>query len=318
MTVAGLQISAEARGAHPPTAGDAPLFLLGAPRSGTSLLYKVLCLHPDVAYISNWVRRFPRQPWLGALNRLARRLPHTQRSVWFGHDSNAYVYASRRALLKRLFPQPVEGEPVYAACGIPDFVPSGAAPSEQQRDALRAAFRAIRRYAGGTRIVNKRIGNNLRIPLLEAAFPEARFVDIMRDGRAVAYSLSHVDWWDDTVVWWYGGTPRRWREEGRDPWELCARVWLEELRAIDAGLESVPAGQVLRVHYEQLVREPLPTLRVIAEFAGLRPHPAWASRLATLRFPDRNERWREGLEPGAVAHITAIQEERLRRHGYAL
>ncbi|MBV9253816.1 MAG: sulfotransferase, partial [Actinobacteria bacterium] len=38
---------------------EQPLFLVGAPRSGTSLLYKALCLHPDAAYISNWVNRFP-------------------------------------------------------------------------------------------------------------------------------------------------------------------------------------------------------------------------------------------------------------------
>jgi hypothetical protein len=34
-------------------AAAGPLFLVGVPRSGTTLLYKLLCLHPDVAYISN-------------------------------------------------------------------------------------------------------------------------------------------------------------------------------------------------------------------------------------------------------------------------
>ena len=33
------------------------MFLVGAARSGTSLLYRALCLHPDVAYVSNYVRR---------------------------------------------------------------------------------------------------------------------------------------------------------------------------------------------------------------------------------------------------------------------
>ena len=33
-------------------------FLVGAGRSGTTLLYKLLCLHPQVAYISNYENRF--------------------------------------------------------------------------------------------------------------------------------------------------------------------------------------------------------------------------------------------------------------------
>jgi len=97
----------------------APLFIVGAPRSGTSLLYKLLCLHPRAAWISNWGRRAPGQPALAMLNRLAPRLPATRRRAWFGADGgNAYVYGRPRPLVERLFPMPVEGEPVYRRCGV--------------------------------------------------------------------------------------------------------------------------------------------------------------------------------------------------------
>src|SRR3712207_4675195 len=98
------------------TPAPSPLFLVGPARSGTSLLYKVLCLHPDASYVSNWLARFPSQTRLAALNRVARRYPELQRSVWFGQDgANAYVYGRRRALRERMFPMPVEGEPLFAA-----------------------------------------------------------------------------------------------------------------------------------------------------------------------------------------------------------
>ena len=74
------------------------------------------------------------------------------------------------------------------------------------------------------------------IPALAELFPRARFVSIVRDGRAVACSLSRVHWWPDLTVWWYGGTPGRWQEEGRDPWELCARHWVRELAVLEQGL----------------------------------------------------------------------------------
>ena len=82
---------------------SAPLFIVGAPRSGTSLLYKLLCLHPQAAWISNWSRRAPGVAAVAGFNRVALRFPATRRSVWFGSDAaNAYVYGRRRALWERL------------------------------------------------------------------------------------------------------------------------------------------------------------------------------------------------------------------------
>jgi hypothetical protein len=290
-----------------------PVFVVGPARSGTSLLYKSLCLHDDVAYVSNWVHRFPMAPQLAVLNRLPRRLPAVRRSVWFT-SSNAYVYGSRRSLLHRLWPMPVEGEPVYRCCNISDRPawPLG----DEDLPRLRRIFEGVRRASGGRVLVLKRIANNLRIPLLINAFPDAKFVFLLRDGRAVAYSLSRVDWWGDSVVWWYGRTPRDWASEGRDPWELCARNWVEELRAIERGLQVVPMRQRMDIRYEQMVDRPRETLDAVADFAGLAPDGRWHDELRRLRFPDRNETWRDALRPEVVEQISAWQRDDLRRMGY--
>lgn len=175
---------------------------------------------------------------------------------------------------------------------------------------------AIRAASGGSVFVNKRIANNLRIPFLSAAFPDARFVALTRDGRAVALSLSQVDWWPSSHVWWYGGTPGDWAAEGRDPWELCAKNWVEELDAIDHGLDVVPDEQVLRLKYEDFVDAPLETLERIASFAGLPEDEGWKRSVSELSFPNKNEAWRTKLEPRAIATITSIQAERLEADGY--
>ena len=91
-----------------------PLFILGAPRSGTSLLYRALALHPQAAWINNYNRRLTALPELAVLNRLGQRAPDVRRRVWFGEDGdNAYRYGQRRSLFERFFPQPVEGEPLF-------------------------------------------------------------------------------------------------------------------------------------------------------------------------------------------------------------
>jgi len=138
----------------------------------------------------------------------------------------------------------------------------------------------------------------------------------VRDGRAVAYSLSRVHWWQDSVIWWYGSTPGSWRAAGRDPWELCARHWVRELAVIDEGLTAVPPGQRLEVRYEELVAEPISTTRRIAAFAGLREDRGWTRELSRLSYPNKNEGWRTRLAPSAVARVEAIQHGDLRRLGY--
>jgi hypothetical protein len=125
-----------------------------------------------------------------------------------------------------------------------------------------------------------------------------------------------VDWWSDSVVWWYGGTPRQWELEGRDPWEICARNWVVELRETERGLEVVPPNQQLRIRYEHFVAEPRSTLDEIAGFAGLKRDPRWPAELQRLSFPDRNEAWRAALPPHVVDRISLLQREDLVRMGY--
>jgi len=296
---------------------DRPLFLLGPARSGTTLLYRLLCLHPDAAWVSNYVARMPGLPLLAGLNRVAVAAPGAQRRIWFGGESsNAYVYGRRRSLTDRLFPMPVEGEPLFRRAGLS---PTGLAGGVESADAgrrLRRAIGRIRSSSGAGVFVNKRIANIYRVAPLIQAFPEARFVALVRDGRAVSLSLSKVDWWPGSTVPWYGATPTEWAAQGGDPWELCARNWVEELRVMEEGLRGVPATQVHRLRYEDLVSDPAAVLDRVAGFAGLSPSAEWRTRLDAVAFPDRNEAWRTALEPSALATISHVQAATLAAYGY--
>ena len=294
---------------HPPPTA----FIVGAARSGTSLLYKALCLHPESAYFNNWMRRMPGAPPLSVSNRVARHTPRARRRVWFGADSNAYVYARSRSLRERLYPMPVEGESVFVRCGFGD---GSTVPEARQVRALRRAVAGAVSWGGGTHFINKRIANNRRIELLAEAFPRSRFIDLTRDGRAVALSLSRVDWWEGSRVWWYGDTPEAWERGGGDPWELCARNWVEEVRIIDSGLGAVPADRVLRLTYEGFVTEPREVLRRIAAFIGLSEDRSWLADVDTIRFPNRNTAWSTQLSPEALATIESVEGPELDRRGY--
>lgn len=291
---------------------DGPLFIIGAPRSGTSLLYRVLALHPGSAWISNYNRRAPALPALARMNRVAARFPDRRRRVWFGEDGdNAYRYGARRSLVERAFPQPVEGEPLFARRGVTEWGAGTTVDDGQRR--LASDLERLAHAAGGRVLVSKRIGHNRRIPLLAEIFPDSRFVVISRDGRAVARSLMGVDWWPETDIWWWGGTPRDWEGQGHDPLELAALHWVQEVEAIEQGLTALPRRRVLRVTYEALVRSPIDVLEGTAAFAGLGDDPRWRRELDLVRFPDRNG---HAGRSAVDTRVSQIQSGTLRSLGY--
>ena len=205
-------------------------------------------------------------------------------------------------LLERVFPQPVEGEPVFAHRGVGE---SGPTPTPDARQArLAGDLRRAVRASGGKVLVSKRIGHNRRIPLLHGIVPDARFVVVTRDGRAVARSLAKVNWWPESHIWWYGGTPLDWAAEGRDPVELCARHWVREVEAVTAGVASIPDHLVLAVRYEEIVGDPRRVLGGGRHLRRPRAGPgvggvAGAARL--LRQERRCARRARRAVPGAAA-----------------
>ena len=131
---------------------------------------------------------------------------------------------------------PTEGESLFARCGLPEAPPPEDLPTRGGRRArCGRPSTGCGRYGGGQRLLCKRIANNLRLPLLVEAFPDATFVLLTRDGRAVASSLRKVNWWPGFWVFWYGSTTDQWEAAGGDPWELAARHWVEEVQAIECG-----------------------------------------------------------------------------------
>lgn len=297
---------------------EQPAFLLGAPRSGTSLVYKALSLHPDAAFISQWVQRYPKIPALSVLDRVARLSKRAQEWAWFP-AGNAYAYGRDRSLWERIYPAPAEGESVFRQAGISTALVEERPAVGREIEQLRRAFHSIRRWNGGSVLVVKRIANNLRVPVLDVAFPGARYVEIVRDGRAVALSISKVNWWGPGRVWWLGRSADEWEADGGDPLELTARHWVVELDTLAAASADISSDRYYRVRYEDIVEDPVPSLRAVAKFIGLDPDNAdWVRQLENLEFPNKNQTWKDDLADADIATIEAVQGERLVQHRYPL
>lgn len=296
---------------HPATA-----FVVGPGRSGTTLLYKLLCLHPEVAYVSNLEHRLGWLPLTLTSQMRLRDYPSKLR-YWFEAEGNAYFV--NRPLHRRAVPVPVEGEPLYARCGIPLFPGPGYRPSAAAAQALRGAFATLCRGSGARVMVSKRTANNRRLPALSEIFPEGRFVNLLRDGREVAASLSRVEWWHGHQLWWDPDkrTPAQAVADGEHMLRLCARNWVAETEAIRRGLAGVAPQRVLDVRYEALLEQPEAEMSRILEHLGLAATPAYREALASLNLNYRPGNWRERWSPREIDMVNAEQAQELTRLGYA-
>lgn len=290
------------------------VFLIGAGRSGTTLLYKLLALHPRVAYVSNYDARLPLWVPTGYLCRAISGRYSIKRFAWFDDDGGAYTLG--RPLWKKVVPTPAEGESVYQRCGIPWMPPPGLRVSSASIEKLRGAFGAIQRRQGGALVLSKRTANNRRIPTLVEAFPDARFVCLERDGRAVAYSLTKVDWWLDHVVWWDGRTVREMVASGEDEISIAARNWLYESQEIERGLRAVPSANLLTVRYEELMRAPVMGLGEILRFLGLDVPPDYVAAVQELELRVPREKWASEWTNQNKNLVSGIIGERLIRSKY--
>lgn len=266
-----------------------PVFVLGAPRSGTTLLYKVLRTSPQLAH---WRPSEAHEVWELDYHPALR-----------GWHSNA-LDAS-------------------------DVEPRAAAR-------IRRSFFLV----AGTRrrFFDKTPRNVLRVPFVDAIFPDAQFVFLQRDGRDNVNSL--INAWRSPRYrtyrlperhalpgvdpqWWKFVLYPGWRDDVRGPLEVvCARQWIvSNETALDA-LERLDPARVTVVRYEDVVADPVAEVGRIAGRLGLRyDERVRAAAAASSRTPvnvvtpPERGKWRRE-NPHEIAAVLPSMAATMKRLGY--
>src|SRR6266436_558019 len=201
--------------------------IVGAPRSGTTLLRLMLDTHPELAI----------PPETGFL-KLAIELK--------GRD-----HKLRERFIRALTRYPTEA-PCWPDFEIPEAVFRTALTAISPfsiADGYRAFYRLYAGRFGKSRWGDKTPLYCMDLPTIREVLPEARFVHIIRDGRAVALSLKRM-WFSPSDK--IGDLARYWRH--------CVL----EARRAGAGRPDY-----LEIRYEDLILNADTTLRQICDFIDL-------------------------------------------------
>ena len=268
-------------------------FIVGSPRSGTTLLRVMLDAHPALAV--------PPETHFG--------LRYVRQAGRFGRAEAA---RTREAVLDAFC-----ASEVFAALAIDEAAYRRAArrlPDDPWHP-LRVALDAYGRRRGASIVGEKTPSHALQLPALAEAFPEARFLLVHRDPRAVVASWLDASWS---------------RHAPRD----IAETWRRHAEAM-RGAERSLSGRCLRVGFAELVADTPVVLASVCAFLGVEPDasmgryperargasPGPAGEDEALTFepprPARIDAWRRALPAATRRRIEAICAGAMRDWGYA-
>lgn len=285
------------------------VFIVGSGRCGSSLVQEVLARHPGIGFISNVDDRVG--VWSGGrINNLVyRHVPpaRTQKGRVRYAPSEAYRIIAR------------EVSPLVASPGRPlgasDATPWLAARFEQvfaRRAATQGRPVFLHKFTGWP-----------RVGFIDAVMPDAHFVNVVRDGRAVASSLVQMPWWNDhEKVGTFGllstDDVAAWEESGRSFVLLAGLVWKAVVDAHDASRRAIDRSRWLEVRYEDVLADPRSSFAAMLDFAGLE----WDARFERQfgRQPitsSRRAAYSRDLAPHEVALLERHLSSHLERYGYS-
>lgn len=298
------------------------VFLLGTGRCGSTLLEEVLARHPDMGFISNVDAYLA---MLGPKGRWNNLLYHRTPDILSQRDRLGRFHT----LQKRLHYGPSEAWSLL----FNEVSPTVVAPFRDltEDDVTPWLRRRFERFYGERMLAQKKpfflhkYTGWPRARFLHSIFPRAKFVHVVRDGRAVASSLLQMPWWRGYLgpsEWRFGplgeAYEQEWEKSGRSFVALAGIEWKIMIDAFDAAKRAVPSGAWLDIRYEDLVEKPQENVGRVVRFLGLPWSAEFDTRFSKHVFSShRRQGYLNDLSPSQVDLLDQLLSDHLRDLGYS-
>lgn len=247
-----------------------PIFILGAPRTGSTFCYQLFVAAFELPYIANLTNDyFPTHPILGLTIQAA--FPIHQEitlSSRFGKTDGLLQPSEASAVMAHWF-----------GGGHPSELRSASILSGREEHFLATLEAAEGLF--GRPLVIKNAWNCFRVEYLAKTLPEACFIWMRRDLATAAKSdLAARYVVQGSPNLWNSATPRNVTElRSRPYWEQVVENQVEFARAISEAAAHLKRGRFAELWYEDLCVDPLGELKRIASvctaLSSLSPRPCF-------------------------------------------
>ncbi|MFC4057842.1 sulfotransferase family protein [Planomonospora corallina] len=275
---------------------DRPIFVIGCPRSGTTMLQLMLHAHQRIAVPPE--TRF--------------MLAAYQKRLHFGDLDNPVNRAELADWLVNRRQNRFEDLGIDAAEVSREIIEGPGTLGS----ALGVVLRAYAARFGKPRWGDKRPSYFKSVDVLLRLFPDAQFVHLIRDGRDCVASLKEMPWYNKEIY-------------------HAVAIWAEAIDFARHRAPKLPAGSYHELRYERLTADPESELRALCAFLGEEFDPAMCepSRVAGVAVPEhktwhvnthrevttvRSGSWRDRLKPWEVSLCESVLGDRLEEYGYEL
>lgn len=268
-----------------------PFFVVGAMRSGTTILRLILDRHPDIAI----------PPESHFIPRL-----YANRDQY---GAGGIVQRPQRFLVD------LTGDPWFAAWKLPhEAIQAADLAGLSFSGAIDAVFHAYALHHKKKRWGDKTPGHILQIPLLASLFPESRFVHLIRDGRDVSLSMHSVSWFrmqPSVPAFFWTRDVKRGRSDGKT---LHPARYLEifyERILQDPEAEVGRLCEFLNVSFDSSMLDAR-----VDDAEKIPPDQRWMHPNAALPIKSGLRDWKRDLSPADIAMWEAIGGSQLSAAGY--
>ena len=241
----------------------------------------------------------------------------------------------------------------YGAERAADDILDPAALTNRRKQFVRTTLRSLAKAGSGDILIEKTVASTLRVPFVDAMFPDARYVHLIRDGREVTESAMRQ--WQASPDWsallqkvrdipiqnlgyvgWFGWNFVKGRFAGRKGgkvWgprfpgidamaeqgslaRVCAQQWLESFKRASSDLPNIANAhsRVFTIRYEDLIRDDAALSKLVDQL-GLPDKKNIVAAFHKKLKPNQAEIWRN-LPPSDLMTIDQILSPTLRELGY--
>jgi len=199
--------------------------------------------------------------------------------------------------------------------------------TEIVRDNLIKNIQNLLRKKNKPRFLNKSPPHSVRMRLLHEVFPDALFINIIRDGRAVVASMINSVGSSKQFEKYFGIPLKNNDQMNYDIIERHARQWIEINEEIQNSKKSLNKNQYYEIKYENFIENPRENIKKIQRFCELEDQDIFEKpslrmyggklTLTTPKLQSRNDKWRDKFTEEEIKKLEKIIAKELKRFEYS-